>query len=188
MLGRQQRTTRTDVGLALSFAGIAFLVWTAVVGTAMGIVSELSKQLYFSYLPAIDHTWPVPAELLYNTFLCCSPAWMLVGLAWMGVSLLLVARASRQRCSISWAWLSALLQVMAAALVAALTALAELSLHDTLLSYIPPLPYPTPGWTFFAIAFAVALVVWIAVLVWLLLERKRFSRGPSLRDGMRTQR
>jgi Na+(H+)/acetate symporter ActP len=40
MLGQLRRTTRTDVGLALTFVGIAYLVWVLVAGVARELVAD----------------------------------------------------------------------------------------------------------------------------------------------------
>ena len=41
MLGTVRKTTRTDVGLALASAGMAYLAWTIVTGVARHVVNEL---------------------------------------------------------------------------------------------------------------------------------------------------
>ena len=41
MLGQSRRTTRLDVGLALAFSGIAYLVWALVAGISRRTVQDL---------------------------------------------------------------------------------------------------------------------------------------------------
>jgi hypothetical protein len=111
-----------------------------------------------------------------------------VGLAWMVVSLFLVVHAGRQRLSISWAWLSAILQAFVAAVGGVLVAWA---MHMRLAEGGPA---PKRDSTMVQLSelslwvvLAVAILIWTTFLVWLLVERARFrSRGPTLRDGLKS--
>ncbi len=180
MLGRVRRTTRTDVGLALAFAGIAYLMWTAVMGVARHIVNELSKTAYIGKV-----SFPAVTSALCNSFVRGGAVWDLAGVLWLLVSLVLIIGSSRQRWIISWPWLSAICHALAAALVGTWTALAAVSPSQYGIAYREP-PYPAAGWSSFFAALAVALVMWVLALVWMLFERIRLRRGPSLRDGLRT--
>jgi hypothetical protein len=110
-----------------------------------------------------------------------------IGLAWLALSLFLVAWSSRQRISISWAWISAVCQASAAALGAVLVGWAAYKPHVVpvppdgggLLEHVTALSLP--------VTVVLAVMVWVTFLVWLLMERARLSRrGPSLTDGLRT--
>jgi len=180
MLGRLRRTTRTDVGLALAFAGIAYLVWALVAGVSRAVVQEV-----------IDYTSLGGGEI---------KAWVriifveggividLVGLVWMALSLYLVVRSSRQRASVSWAWTSAVCQLLVAALGSVLVGWAAYKARptpaagggsDTTMAQIGGISLP--------VVLAVAIVLWTTFLVWLLADRARLSRrGPTLTDGLRT--
>jgi hypothetical protein len=110
------------------------------------------------------------------------------GLAWLVISLLLVIYSSRQRFSISWCWLSGLLQ----GLVAAVGGIAVAwSAH---LPYrVAHVPSATTWEKVSGISLPVltvlAVLIWVTFLVMLLVERARFDRrGPSPWDGLRTQR
>ncbi|KPK50058.1 MAG: hypothetical protein AMK72_03125 [Planctomycetes bacterium SM23_25] len=104
---------------------------------------------------------------------------------WLLVSLVLIVGSSRQRWIISWPWLSAICQSMAAAVVAAWAAVAGIGPFGRLAGPDQP-PHPVIGWTSLSAALAVALLMWVTALVWLLYERARLRRGPSLRDTLRT--
>jgi len=184
MLGRLKRVSRTDVGLALGFAGVAYLVWAVVAGVSRDVVQELIKSAAVRHFTLRDS-----AHVLKIIFVEAGIVIDLVGMAWMAGSLFLVWFSSRQRCSISWAWASAVGQTMVAALGAVLVGWAAYQPH-----VVPPdapVP-PTATWAKVSavslpIVVVVAVVLWVVVLVWLLIERSRFDRrGPTLRDGLRT--
>jgi hypothetical protein len=182
MLGRLRRTTRTDVGLALAFAGTAYLVWALVAGTSRWMVQEMIKSTTAMALPRFT-------SVIKVFFVDTGFVIDLLGLAWLVVSLLLVVFSSRQRLSISWAWVSAICQGLLAALGAVLVAWGAYMPHvvspdavstgRTPLEHVSGLSLP--------VVMAVALLIWVTFLVWLLIERARFDRrGPTLRDGLRT--
>ncbi len=168
------------MGLALSLGGVAYLVWVLVVGVARELANELSRAAHVGGA----HLAPA-SRWLSGAILHAAPVFDVVGVLWLGLSLVLIAGASRQRWSISWPWLCAICQAMLAALLGAWTGLAGGPAAAP-----APLPtgsaYPTAGWAFMSVSVAVALVLWVATLVWLLYERARLGRGPSLRDGLRT--
>ena len=183
MLGRLRRTTRLDVGLALSFAGIAYLFWALAAGVGRALGHDLNQTAgatgaELSRLGRLVTAAFVDAGILID----------LVGLLWMVVSLFLVLYSSRQRLSISWAWVSAVCQSFAAAVFAVLTA-------GACRPFLVSAPSPAPGAALsgeagslsLAVTMAVAIVVWVTFLVVLIMERVRLGRrGPTLRDGLRT--
>jgi hypothetical protein len=184
MLGRLRRTTRTDVGLALSFAGLAYLVWAVVAGVSRDVVQELIKASVIKHFVLRDS-----ADVLKIVFVEAGIVIDLVGLAWLAASLFLVFWSSRQRCSISWAWVSVISQAIIAALGAVLVGWAAYQ------PYVVPPDAVAPRAATWAkvsaislpVVVAVAVVLWVVVLVLLLIERSRVDRrGPSLRDGLRT--
>jgi len=183
MLGRVRRTTRADVGLALAFAGIAYLIWTAVMAAARHVVNGLAKTAH------IDKTgfgsYPTATRWLCSSFIHGSAIWDLVGVLWLLITLVLIVGSSRQRWIISVPWVSAICQAMAAALIGVWAAVAAIVPFDYLITYTEP-PYPTAGWTGLCIALGAAAVMWVLALVWMLFERIRLRRFPSLRDGQRT--
>jgi len=185
MLGRLRRTSRTDVGLALSFAGVAYLVWVLVAGVSRNLVQE------FINSPAVTGGQQLPdlTRMMKVFFVDAGFVIDLAGLAWLVASLLLVGFSSRQRIGISWAWVSAVGQVMIAALGSVLVGWA------TFAPYMAPAeadgrgrtPLETVSTISLPIIVSMALLIWVTCLVWLLIERARFDRhGPTLHDGLRT--
>ena len=97
--------------------------------------------------------------------------------------------ASRQKISVSWAWVSATCQSCVAALGAVLVARAVYA-PFTLVgagqedsgTKLAELSRITLG-----VTIAIALLVWMTFLFWLLVERARLNRrGPTLTDGLRS--
>jgi len=168
------------VGLALAFAGIVYLVWALVAGVSRAVVRELIeyKGVEVDELKAWVRIIFVEGGIFID----------LVGLAWLAASLYLVVRGSRQRASISWAWTSAVCQLLVAALGSVLVGwsayksrvhLAPPPAEDTTLAQISGMSLP--------VVLVVAVLLWVTFLVWLLIERARLDRrGPTLRDGLRT--
>jgi hypothetical protein len=191
MLGRVRRTTGTDVGLAIAFAGISYLVWALVIGVGRHVVNEFSLAAYTGKLDMAG--FPMAARWLYNTLMHAAPVFDLVGVLWLILTLALIWGASRQIWSISWAWMSASIGSMVGTLLMIWFALSYMASAPFIFGAKPPaetlpgqLPYPTIGWTPMTVAIAVALVVWTTVLVWLLYEQGRLHRGPTLRDSLGT--
>jgi len=188
MLGRLRRTTRTDVGLAISFAGIAYLVWVLALGVARHLVNEVSRTAWQqnTRLDAL----PTAGRWLCGAMLNAGPVFDLLGLLWLAVSLVLIVGASRQRWIISWSWVCAICQAMAAALASVFAGVAASGALSARWPAPPlpagPAPYPVTGWTSLSVMVALALVLWVTVLIWLLTEQARLSLGPSLRDGLKT--
>ena len=182
MLGRLQRTTRVDVGFALSFAGIAYLVWALVAGTSRELVKEVMHTCSGLQLPSLTNAVRI-------FFVDAGIGIDIAGLVWLVASLFLVLLSSRQRVSISWAWLCAICQSMIAAVGAAIVGWAAYLPH---IEPIKPADPVLSAWQqvtglSLPVVMAVAVVVWVTFLVWLLVERARLDRhGPTLRDGLRT--
>lgn len=181
MLGRLRRTTRLDVGLALAFVGLAYLVWALVAGVSRAVVAEMIRSTAGRDLPG-------SARMVKVFFVDAGFVIDLVGLAWLTGSLLLVAFSSRQRFSISWAWVSAICQAFIAALGAVVVGWAAYQPHILPMDLTAAgTPWETVSRVSLLVLIPVAVLIWVTFLVWLLIERARLSRrGPTLRDGLRT--
>ncbi len=181
MLGQLRRTTRTDVGLALAFVGIAYLAWVLVAGVARTLVADL-----ISFRGAFDPTLPLATRMVRIVFVDAGWAIDLAGLVWLVVSLVLVVASSRQRFSISWPWLSAVVQTIIAAVGGIAVAWSvhlpyrQAEVEATAWEQVSGISLP--------VLTVVAVVLWVTCLVMLLVERARLDRhGPTRRDGLRTQ-
>jgi ribose/xylose/arabinose/galactoside ABC-type transport system permease subunit len=113
----------------------------------------------------------------------------LVGLAWLGLSIVLLMFANRQRIGISWVWVSLTCQAFVAALGAVFVSLVMVCLP--LGTYAASDASPSLGEQVSSLSLpiivGVAVVLWCSVLAWMLAQRARYGRrGPSLRDGLRT--
>ena len=184
MLGRMRRTTRLDVGLAIAFAGLSYLVWSLVAGGSRSLVQEFIRSAQVMHMPLSGLTRGVKIFFVDAGFVID-----LVGLGWLIVSLTLVVFGSRQKISISWAWVAAICQAFIAALGAVLVGLAVYAPHvqvaaeaaeekATLLERVSEISLP--------IIIPLAILIWTTFLIWLLVARSHLNRrGPSLRDGLR---
>ncbi|OQB86451.1 MAG: hypothetical protein BWX88_01059 [Planctomycetes bacterium ADurb.Bin126] len=171
------------MGLALACAGLAYLVWALVAGISREVMQELIRS-------AFAHPGKMPdlTRVVKIFFVDAGIAIDLVGLGWMAASLVLVALSSRQRISISWAWTCAIVQAFLAAL------------GSVLVSYSAYLPFfmPAAGASdatvmekvsalSLPVTLALAVLVWLAFLLFLLAERAKVNRrGPTMRDGLKT--
>lgn len=186
MLGRRKRTSRLDVALGLAFSGIAYLVWSLVAGANRLMVRDV---IHWSDLSR--EQFPIASKAVRVVFVEAGPALDVAGVVWLAVSLLLVVYASRQKFSISAAFVSALLQSFVAALGGVWVAWAihlqyrqfvnqAMETDTTILQQIS-------GFSL-GVSIVIAVGGWLAVLAWLLRERRRYERdrGPSLTDGLRT--
>ena len=183
MLGRLRRTTRLDVGLALAFAGMAYLVWAVVAGISKGVIQEMINSTTVS-----GRQLPHLAGMVKVFFVDTGFVIDLTGLAWLALSLALVVYSSRQRIRVSWAWVSAICQSFVAALGAVLVAWSACQPHvkpadadrdQTSWEVVSSISLP--------VSISIALLVWVTCLVFLLVELARLkNRGPTLRDGQRT--
>jgi hypothetical protein len=188
MLGRLRRTTRTDVGLALAFSGVSYLVWALVAGTSREMVRDMKHAAQTT--PLLKEI-PRFSNAVKVFFADMGIVIDVVGLAWMVVSLFLVLYAGRQRLSISWAWVSAILQAFVAALGGVLVGWAMNIPYRRLAEAGAP---PQRDSTMVQLSelslwilLSVAIFIWTTFLVWLLVERSHFrSRGPTLQDGLRS--
>lgn len=112
----------------------------------------------------------------------------IVGLIWLAVGLVLIFLANRQRISISWAWISSFVQTIIAGAGALLVSWAVYAPHifeekqtDGVLTQLSMVSLP--------IVISLAVLIWLCFVVQMLRERKRtIRRGPSLNDGLRTNR
>lgn len=181
MLGRLRRTTRMDVGLALVFSGLAYLVWALVAWVSRSVIQEMIRST------VAMKELPESTRVVKAFFVTGGIVIDVIGLTWLALSLFLVACSSRQRMSISWAWVSAACQSFVAALGAVLVGWAAYKPHIVaipaagtgLLERVTALSLP--------VTVALAVLVWVTFLVWLLMERARLNRrGPTLTDGLRT--
>jgi hypothetical protein len=181
MLGRLQRTSRLDVGLALGFCGAAYLVWALVAGFSREMVAAMLRATAGSDTPMVTET----VRLIFVNFGIMID---LVGLVWLVGSLLLVLRAARQSASISWAFVSAICQTLVAALGAVLVGWginAPYYINTTADGQTGKLG--TLNTISLATTVTIAVTVWVVALIWMLIERARFrTRKPSLRDGLRS--
>lgn len=184
MLGRLRRTTGLDVGLALGFSGVSYLVWALVAGNSRELVQQMiwSADLRQTAVPAFTQNVKI-------FFVDAGFVIDLAGVAWMILSMALILFASRQKISISWSWVSAICQAFGAALGGVLVAWAVYMPH------VVPTRADEPARTGFERVSAislpllvpVAVLLWVTCLIWLLVERARLSRhGPTLTDGLRT--
>jgi hypothetical protein len=184
MLGRLKRTTRLDVGLALTFAGLSFLVWSLVAGASRTIMQDLihSTTVAQGELPQLTR-----AVKLF--FVDTGFAIDLVGLGWLLISLALIVFASRQRISISWAWTCAVLQSFMAALGAVLVGTAAYAPYAPSADAPPRTTFETISQISLPLVIAIAVLLWITCLIWLLVDRSRLDRhGPTLTDGLRSHK
>jgi len=100
--------------------------------------------------------------------------------------LLLVVYGSRQRISISLAWMFAVIQTVIAAMGAVFVGWVVQLPYRTAAVQQQTLLQKVSGATP-AVGLAVGLLIWAIFLVWLLLERNRYNRhGPTASDGLRS--
>lgn len=186
MLGRLRRTTPLDVGLAMALGGIAFLVWGLVAGVARSLVQDMIR-----HFAAEGMALPRATQAVRVMFVDAGFVIDLAGLAWLVVSLVLVFYSSRQRITISWAWLSAILQSFVAALGGIFVAWA---VHLPYRSMLTVVGGPGSATAFervselsLPVVITLAILIWVWVLIRLLVDRARLNRhGPTLTDGLRT--
>ena len=184
MLGRLRRTTRLDVSLALAFSGLSYLVWVLVAGTARDMVRDLIPAIGKLHIAVPPFTNVVKIFFVDMGFVID-----IVGLVWMVVSLLLVVYSGRQKLSISWAWLSAVLQSFIAALGGVMVGRAMSLPYGSMVGTTRPSDTDLAKLSEVSlwVILTVAILIWVTCLVWLMIERAHFkSRGPTLRDGMRS--
>ncbi len=184
MQRRIRRTTRLDVGLALTFTGLAFCVWSFVAG-----ISRVQMQMMIRVTRDNSEKLPDLSQWIKLFFVDTGFVIDVAGLAWMMLSLVLVLLASRQKVSISWAWVSAIMQSLVAALGAVLVSTAAFAPFygiskagddpSPILEKVSQISLP--------VVIALAICIWVLFLIWMLIERSRLSRTvPSLSDGLRS--
>jgi hypothetical protein len=158
-----------------------YLVWALVAGLSRHVVQEMIKSAAATAAPLPRATMVVKAVFLHGAILID-----LVGLAWLGLSLYLVVRGSRQRASISWAWVSAVCQALVAAVGAVLVGWAAYKPHILPVEQTPT-TWEQIRYVSLPVVMVIAVLLWVTFLVWLLIERARLNRrGPTLSDGLRT--
>jgi hypothetical protein len=172
-----------DVGLAIAFTGVSFVGWAVVSG-----ISRFMMQNMMLTSAAKGDALPDVTRILKVFFVETGFVIDLVGLAWLIATLVLIYLANRQRIGISWAWLSAMLQAIVGGGGALLVSWAvyaphlitEEAEHGTLAKLsIITLP----------IVIAIAVAIWAVFVAKMLAERNRtIRRGPSLSDGLRSNR
>ena len=183
MSPRRRRTSRLDVGLAIAFAGLAFVVWALIAGLSRLMMQNiiLARAGSAQALPAVTRT--VRLFFVDTGFVID-----LTGLGWLAVSLTLIFFASGQRISISWAWLSAALQSMVAALGGVLVGCAIYAPYIftgradyTVMGRISQISLP--------VVVIIAVIIW-GLFVYRMLKRRAGMRhlGPTITDGLRTNR
>ncbi|MDY6914146.1 MAG: hypothetical protein SVT52_06810 [Planctomycetota bacterium] len=170
--------------MALSFVGVAYLIWALVAGMSRALVQEMIKTTYKTAeaLPAFTHA--VKVFFVDTGFLID-----ILGVVWLVVSLFLVVFSSRQRISVSWAWVSAVCQSSVAAAGAVVVGWAAYAPHVVVLSLSgeSQTPWETVSSISLPIIVPIALLSWVTFLVWLLVDRARLDRrGPTLTDGLRS--
>ena len=190
MLGHLRRTTRLDVGLALAFTGLAYLVWALVAGASRFLVQRL--MLAQGVYQLGDADLPIGTRLVKWVFVDYGFGIDAVGLAWLILSLALVFYSSRQKISDSWAWVSAMCQGLVSALGAMAVGKAVYAPHDIVMASSGLPAGASLGEKVSSLSLAIiiplAILAWVTVLVLLLTERARLDRhGPTLHDGLRTQ-
>lgn len=184
MLGRVRRTSRLDVGLALTCSGLAYLVWALVAGGSRKLVQLLIRSTAATGMELPAFTRHVKVFFVDTGFIID-----VVGLCWLAVSLTLVLLASRQRISASWAWVSAIGQVTVAALGSVLVGGAVYAPHAIAARGVEAehTPWETVSSISLPVIVPLAILLWVTCLIWLLVERARLDRrGPTLTDGLRT--
>jgi hypothetical protein len=174
--------------LALAFSGVSYLVWALVAGTSREMVRDMKHAAEVSPLLKEIPRFSNGVKIFFADMGIIIDV---VGLVWMIASLFLVVYAGRQKLSISWAWLSAILQAFVAAIGGVLVGwamnlpyqrLADSGASPEKVSKMVKLSELS-----LPIVLTVAILIWVTFLVWLLVERARFrSRGPSLRDGLKS--
>lgn len=183
MLGRLRKTSRLDVGLAIVFSGLSYLVWSLIAGGSRALVQQ-----FIDYARFTDMSLPTVTRAVKIFFVDTGFVIDIVGLAWLVGSMVLVLLGSKQKISISWAWVCAICQSFTAGLGAVLVGGAVYAPHiligepeagRTPLAKVSQISLP--------VLVPVAILTWTVFVVWLLVSRARLDRrGPSLRDGLRS--
>lgn len=185
MLGRTRRTTRTDVALAVTMAGIVYLGWALVGWLSRSVGQALAGSL-------AEAPGGAPAARAFASVFGGRGgyAYDLIGPVWMLAGLWLVLRASRQRRIISWSWLLITAQALAAILVAAWSCwsvwtLAAGGTPIEVLSGQYIVPNPVAGSPYVVIF---AVVIWSGAVLRLLYDLASMRRRPTpaSRDGLKT--
>ena len=176
------------MGLALAFSGVSYLVWALVAGASREMVRDMKHAAEVS--PLLREI-PRFSKGVIFFFADLGIIIDVVGLVWMIASLLLVVYAARQKLSVSWAWLSAIVQAFVAAIGGVLVGRA-MNIPYQRLANAGATPEKVSKMVQLSelslwVVLTVAILIWVTFLVWLLVERAHFrTRGPSLRDGLKS--
>ncbi len=172
--------------MALTFSGLAYLVWALVAGISRDSVQDL-----INTIATTGVTLPRSTSFVKTLFVDAGIAIDLVGLAWLAGSLFLVVSSAKQRFSVSWAWVCAICQTFVAAIGAVLVGwaiqhpYAEIVPKST--EAIPPTAWQQVTGISLMAALVLAVLVWTLFFIRLLVQRSHWSkRGPSLRDSLRS--
>jgi hypothetical protein len=161
----------------MAFVGIACMAWLGA--------AELSRQTAAALAVMPGPALPPISVWLVSVWQTAPLALDVLGVLWLALGLLLISGASRQRWSVSWPWLAAICQTIAAAGLLALTAWAATPAN--LSPAARPAAIPLLG---LGVLVAVGLTLWLGTLAWLLASRRRARNrarpGPGIRDGLRT--
>lgn len=169
-----------DVALAMVMAGVVYLTWVLACWSAKDVAVSLQSS------SELQHRFPPLTMAFLNTFgSMYAVAIDVFGTLWLVASLWLVIRASRQRRIISWSWLLISAQGIAGLLFTVWAALAS-SLALDAATTATPIPLPNKaGWS--PALVAIALLIWVATLVWLILDGSRIRRrGPGIGDSFKS--
>jgi len=177
-----KRTTRTDVGLAIAFTGISFVGWAIVAGISRLMMKNMMRaSVNGEQLPQVTRIMKV---FFVETGFVID----IVGLLWLTVGLVLIYFANRQIIGISWAWISAFTQTIVAGAGALLVSWAVYAPH-MFEKEVSNGTFTKLSMISLTVVIILAVVIWLMFVVKMLKERNRtIRRGPSLSDGLRTNR
>lgn len=170
--------------MATAFAGLSYLVWALIAGGSRALVQQ-----FISYAHFTEMTLPALTRAVKIFFVDTGFVIDLVGLVWLAASMVLVLLGSFQKISISWAWACAICQSFMAGLGAVLVGGAVYAPYamaghpsgedQTVLAKVSEISLP--------VLVPVAILLWTIFVVYLIASRARLNRrGPSLRDGLRS--
>jgi len=168
----------------MAFSGLSYLVWALIAGGSRKLVQQFIDYASFTEMSLPKLTRGVKIFFVDTGFVID-----MVGLTWLVASMILVLLGSRQKISISWGWVCAMCQSFVAGLGAVLVGVAvyaphavigqEAKLKPTVLAKVSEISLP--------VMVPLAILIWTSFLVWLIASRASLNRrGPSLRDGLRS--
>ncbi len=178
-----------DVGLALAFSGLTYLVWALVAGSTRMLAQDFMNA--GEAMAAAGAVVPKSSRVVTYIFDQGGVGIDVIGLAWLGLTLALLLLSSRQKFCISWVWISIITQALTAGLGGALISWGVNRPYAAYLAGIENPPKADILQELSGISLPVlvvaAVLIWVTFLIWLLVERARFDRhGPTLTDGLRS--